>query len=87
MISETKLDYSFPEGQFLIAGYSTPYRINCNCHGGGIMLYVRADIPSKLLSTELLPVKGFYIEINVQRKKWLLRCFYNANKNAIKIST
>ena len=49
------------------------------------MLYVRADIPSKLLSTELLPVKGFYIEINVQRKKWLLRCFYNANKNAIKI--
>ena len=49
------------------------------------MLYVRADIPSKLLSTELLPVKGFYIEINVQRKKWLLRCFYNANKNVIKI--
>ena len=48
MISETKLDSSFPEGQFLIEGYSKPHRIDRNCHGAGIMLYVRADIPSKL---------------------------------------
>ena len=84
MISETKLDNSFPEGQFLIEGYSKPYRIDRNCHGGGIMLYVRADIPSKLLSTELLPMEGFYVEINLQKKKWLLCCSYNPNKNAIK---
>ena len=84
MISETKLDNSFPEGQFLIEGYSKPYRIDRNCHGGGIMLYVRADIPSKLLSTELLPMEGFYVEINLQKKKWLLCCSYNPNKNTIK---
>ena len=54
MISETKLDNSFPEGQFLIEGYSKPYRIDSNCQGGGIILYVRADIPSKLLSIEPL---------------------------------
>ena len=71
MISETKLDNSFPDGQFLIEGYSKPYRIDRNCHGGG-MLYVRADIPSKLLSTELLPMERFYVEINLQKKKWLL---------------
>ena len=47
MISETKLDHSFPDGQFLIEGYSILYRIDRNCHGGGIMLYVRADILSK----------------------------------------
>ena len=41
MISETKLDSSFPEGQFLIPGYSSPYRLDRNCRGGGIMLYVR----------------------------------------------
>ena len=68
MIFETKLDNSFPEGQFLIEGYSKPYRIDRNCHGGGIM-YVRADIPSKLLSTELLPMEGFYADINHQKKK------------------
>ena len=84
MLSETKLDHSFPEGQFLIETYSKPYRIDRNCHGGGIMLYVRADIASKLLSTDLLPMEGFYVEIKLQKKKWLLCCSYNPNKNAIK---
>ena len=69
MISETKLDNSFPEGQFLIEGYSKPYKIDRNCHGGGIMLYVRADVPSKLLSIEPLPMEGFYVEIKLQKKK------------------
>ena len=49
-----------------------------------IMLYVRADIPSKLLSAESLPVEGFHVKINLQKKKWLLFCSYNLNKNAIK---
>ena len=62
MISDTKLDNSFPEGQFLIEGYSKPSRIYRNCHGGVIMLYVRADIPSNFLSTEQL-------EINLHKKK------------------
>ena len=31
MVSETKLDNSFPEGQFLIPGYSSPYRFDRNC--------------------------------------------------------
>ena len=81
MVSETKLDNSSPEGQFLIEGYRKPYRIDRNCHRGGILLYVRADISSKLLPTELLPMEG---QINVQKKKWLLCCSYNPNENTIK---
>ena len=30
MISETKLDESFPAGQFLLIGYSVPFRFNRN---------------------------------------------------------
>ena len=30
MISETKIDYSFPINQFIIDGYSTPYRLDRN---------------------------------------------------------
>ena len=45
MISETKLDESFPIGQFLKKGFSTPFRLDRNCHGGGILLYIREDIP------------------------------------------
>ena len=49
MISETKLDDSFPKGQFIIKGFSEPYRLDRNSKGGGIMLLIREDIPSKLL--------------------------------------
>ena len=38
MISETKLDNSFPGGQFLIPAYSSPYRFDRNCRGRVIML-------------------------------------------------
>ena len=50
MISETKLNESFPVGQFLMDGYSVPYRFDRDGNGGGILLYIREDIPSKLLS-------------------------------------
>ena len=83
MISETKLDSSFPIGQFLINGYSEPFRIDRNSQGGGIMLYVREDIPSKLVGVETSPTEGFYVEINLRKKKWLLCCSYNPNKNNI----
>ena len=47
MISETKIDDSFPVGQFLVEGFCTPYRLDHNSKGGSILLYVREDIPSK----------------------------------------
>ena len=83
MISEAKLDNSFPEGQFLISGYSSLYRFDRNCRGGGIMLYVREEIPSKLLSIENQPIEGFYVEIKLRKKKWLLCGTYNPHRNNV----
>ena len=37
MISETKIDDSFPVGQFLIEGFWTPYRLDRNSKGGDIL--------------------------------------------------
>ena len=34
------------------------------------MLYVREYIPPKLLSIENQPIEGFYMEINLKKKKW-----------------
>ena len=42
MVSETKLDYSSPEGQFLIENFHSPFRFYRNRNDGGIMLYLRA---------------------------------------------
>ena len=50
MVFETKLDDNFPEGQFLIEGFHSPFRFDRNRNGGGIMIYLREDIPAKLLS-------------------------------------
>ena len=40
MVSETKIDDTFPESQFLIEGFSTPYRLDRMAKGGGILLYI-----------------------------------------------
>ena len=81
LISETKIDSSFPTAQFKVEGYTT-YRLDRNSNGGGILLYVREDVPSTLLNTELL-IESFCIEINIRKKKWLLVCTYNPNRNLI----
>ena len=66
LISETKIDSSFPTAQFYIHGFTT-YRRDRNINGGGIILYIRGDIPSTLLNTDT-SVEGFYVEINVRKK-------------------
>ena len=71
MISETKIGSSFPSVQFHLEGYTTPYRLDINANGGGILLYIREDIPSKLLNTDL-SIEGFFVEIRLRKKKWLL---------------
>ena len=50
LISATKLDSSFPLNQFHIDDFTTPCRFDRNQNGGGIMLYIREDIPSKSLT-------------------------------------
>ena len=75
MISETKLDDSFPIANFLTDDFSQPYRIDRNSSGGGIMLYVREDIPSNLLKVESVPIEGFYVELKLRSKIWLNKLF------------
>ena len=82
MISETKLDESFPTSQFFMNGFSCPHRLDRNCSGGGgILLYIRQDIPSKLLSIERDLTEAFFVEINLHNgKKWLISCSYNPKR-------
>ena len=58
MISETKADNSFPDGQFFLDGFGTPFRLDRNRNAGAIMLFIRNDIPAKffLQLTGLLKV-------------------------------
>ena len=44
IVSETKLDSSFPDDQFSIRGYRT-VRKDRDRNGGGLLLYISEDIP------------------------------------------
>ena len=81
LISETKIDSSFPAAQFNMNGFTT-YRRDRNINGGGIILYVREDIPSSLLKKDT-SIEALYVEINVRKKKWLIGCSYNPHKGLI----
>ena len=50
LISETKLDDTFPLSQFILEGFTPPYKLDGTEHGGGLVLFIREDIPSKLLT-------------------------------------
>ena len=69
-VSETKIDDSFPNRQFLIDGYTAPYRLDRNSVGGGILVYVREDVSSKLISVNFQNREGFFLEMNLRKKKW-----------------
>ena len=84
MILETKIDESFPKGIFLIKGFSSAYMLDRDSKGGGIMLYVRADVPSNLFAFKGKPIKSLFIELNLQNTKILINCSYNPHKSEIK---
>lgn len=48
IISETKLDRTFPNSQFYIQGFCMSSN-DRNIHGGGLMAFVRSDICSTLV--------------------------------------
>ena len=53
MVSEAKIDDTFPESQFLIECFSKPFRLDRTAKGGGISLYIRKDIPCKYIKKSL----------------------------------
>ena len=61
LISETMLNDTFPLSHFILEEFTLPYRFDRTEHGGGLMLSVRGDIPSKLLPK----IENIFIEINL----------------------
>ena len=53
-------------------GYSKPYGCERNRNGGGVFIYVRADIPNRELKIHNTPeyLESTFIEINLIKIKW-----------------
>ena len=71
LVSETKLDDSFPTAQFLMSGFCKQYRLDRCSDLGCLLLYIREYTPFRLL-TEYKPhenVECLFVEINIRKKK------------------
>ena len=69
MIFEKKLDDGFSASEFILNGFSTQHHFDRNEDDGGIILYVREDILSNLLSIEGNLLESFFVVINLRSKK------------------
>ena len=84
LISETKLDDSFASGQIKICEFSMPCRFDRDSMSGGLLLYIRDNIPAKLLKHNFgTNVGNLPVETNLQKRKWIFNGSDNPHKSKI----
>ena len=71
--TETRLNDTLSLGHFYVKGFTMPYRPDRNRNEGGVIIYVREDIPSKTLEKHKLSqdIEGIFTELNFRKVKWL----------------
>ena len=83
LITETKLDNTFPDSQFIMQGFSKPFRNDRNRKGGGLMIFVREDIPCKKINIDFpSDIECIALEINFRKEKWLFIGCYHPPKQS-----
>ena len=82
LLSETKIDESFPDKQFRLNNYKI-FRKDRNRYGGGIMFYVNENLPCKSLTTKIDNLtETIFLEFNVQTSKlWVVTNHQAKTKN------
>ena len=80
LISESKLNESFPDEQFFMNGFQLPFRVDRTDKGGGLLLYVKKDILCRVIPVNsTLKIEVIVLEINLKKRKRLLLGIYNAH--------
>ena len=73
VITETRLDDSLLTSKFLVIEFSVSCRLGRNRNGDGIKIFIRDDIPSRLLTKHVFffVIEGLFLELNFRKVKWL----------------
>ena len=85
-IAESKLDLSFPIGQFCITGFKQPARLDISDRSGGLLLYARDGLPVRYLSCPIMndDIQCIPIELNLRKQKWLILSIYRNPRQNLK---
>ena len=85
LVTETKLDDTFLRGQFHIDGFAKPVRLDRTRNGGGLMVFMRNDLPCDELKSHEFPdgTECTFLEMRIRQSKWLIVVGYNPHKDNI----
>ena len=78
-MAEAKLDPFFPNSQFLIPGFHEPMRLGIASKSGGMLVYIKSSLPSRIMSNFKVPKNTEVIpfELTIRKEKWLFFSVYN----------
>ena len=67
-VAETNLDPSFPNSQFLIPGFHEPMRLDITSKRGGMLVYIKSSLLSRIMSNFKLPgnIQVIPFELNLR---------------------
>ena len=79
LLSDTKIDESFPNQQYNISIYKA-FRRDGNKHDGGFLFYISENISCKLINGEIIPsdIEIIMFEFLVETRKWLCIGLYKS---------
>ena len=65
-----------------LPGYDKPYRLDTSDKQGGLLIYIKAHFPSRLLSNHISPndILAIPFELNLRMEKWMFVCLYRPPK-------
>ena len=75
--TETKLDDTFSQSSFDVPGYKA-FRNDRNCSGGGLIAYVRSNLPARRRpDLELcFPIESIVLDVVINNRKWAIIGIY-----------
>ena len=70
-IAETKIDESVPTAQFILPGYHKTYRLDITDKQGGLLVFIKSQLPSRLLSIDNTAndIQVTPFELNLRKEK------------------
>ena len=85
MITESKLDDTFPADQFQVEGFLRPIRLDRNRNGGGLIIFAREGLTCRELKPRKLypELECTFLELRIRDCKWLVVMGYNPHKEKI----
>ncbi len=75
-VSETKFNESHMSDKYKVTDYTLYRKDNLSDRGGGLVCYIRSDIPSYCVKPDCKPMEGLQINCVLDKEKWSLLCLY-----------